>query len=397
MDRYNRRSRLTRRTFGALTAGGIAAALIPSVIAQSTTAPTKKRSSPRTRRPRIARNPTQAELEAKVAPQLPTSPADQKHAQEIALAVKALVLKGLLNRVDARRYPIPTDRNSPETLVAQSLRQVPNRVFQRIRPRLADQRLLARLDPGLSRIRFTEPRLELLRNRQFIRPDLSNFYVPPPPGPVFPLAGGWDPGPQQPPTDLSALEPPAYNNIIAELISLRCITETSGPGSDEIILGAIVVGADGRPTAFPAFVANGNDGFDDGTWVSYGAQPMAYLPLNVTPGYPKDLYICWTLVESDSDDQEVADGVNIALNAVAAGVGVFNVGAGAVIAIIANAINGIVGLFIDEDPFPPMTVPIRLSNLTQFGNTGVSEVFKTDQIKQDDGAYSVYYRWKLTS
>lgn len=199
------------------------------------------------------------------------------------------------------------------------------------------------------------------------------------------------PAPPQP----QALKASNFKGLLLILRKLHAMDETNPEGGDDdMILGGIRVGASGNVAVIPGFFA-GN--FDDGDVQNFGALPLGRYSLLSTPGYPKCFYAIFTLVESDSDDQEVADTLTTALNVVAKVAGTWNAAVGIVVAAIGTLLSVILGGVIDEDWFPPYGIELCLTGPNQWGPAGKSKNLLTPGISGHGGTYRIGYRWQLVA
>lgn len=313
-------------------------------------------------------------------------PADERaEAEEAAAAASALVLKALLHRTEPETYPLPRDADSPEAAAVAALAKIDDRTFARMAPRVralaADQARLARVLAPLGRkVDFKRPSLELERIRPAAR--LKKIVR------VSVGAVEEEPTASRP---VVVSRPAKYKRMDFVLRAVHCRRETSGGGSDEIVLGAVLVGASGNTKVVPAQVIGD---FDDGTYVSTGNLPLGQFSLRTTDGYPKTMYCILQLVESDSDDAEVAQALTEALSAIAtiAVSAVATPAAGAIAGALVNTIGAFIGIFISEDAFVPYGVMMRLDSEDEYGADGVSGKLHTDDIRGHGGAYRIGYR-----
>jgi hypothetical protein len=137
------------------------------------------------------------------------------------------------------------------------------------------------------------------------------------------------------------------------LRAVHCVRETSGGGSDEIVLGAVLVGASGNTKVVPAQVIGDFDDDGDGAaYVSTGDLPLGQFSLRTTNGYPKTMYCILQLVESDQDDADAAQGLTDALSVIVtiAVSALATPAAGAAAGAVVTAVGALIALFISDDP-----------------------------------------------
>lgn len=304
-------------------------------------------------------------------------PEERERAQEIGAAVNALALKGMLNRMDPKKYPVPSDSSSIEAKAAELAKSFSPSVFERLRPRLekavAEPARLSRMLGRLDKVDFQKADLTADFKSLSVKPALK-----------APRAG-----------EESVLRSGStYNRLQLVLRHLRCVDETNPEGGDDdMILGGVLIGASGNVKVPKAFVAGH---FDDGDLQDFGELYFGQYNINSTNGYPKSFYCIFKLVESDSDDKEVAEQLTATLSFVANVILSAFVGplvgqtAGAVISSVGGFLSGL----IDEDEFPPYGVRLTMSNNNPFGGP-VSSYRRTGNIRAHGGEYRIGYRWVL--
>lgn len=296
------------------------------------------------------------------------SEAERREAGKIARGLTAAVVKGLLHRADPRAFAISADVDTLENQAAAAVRGIDAQTFEQMRPKL--QQLAA--DPVRVQKLTGVTAQELKKSNAII------FKAAAPQGAV-PRSGS---------------APQKYKRLDLNLRALHCVDETNPEsGTDDMVLGAMRIGASGNVDYTKAIVAGE---FDDGQRREYGELPFGSVSLRTTPGYPKTFYWIFQLVESDSDDAEVAAGITSALRTVVTMVAGM-VGGASVAAIagaVVEAIGSIIGLFIDDDVFSPYGVAIKLNSENDFGADGITDQH-TGNISAHGGTYRIGYRLRL--
>lgn len=295
--------------------------------------------------------------------------AERREAKALATDVRAAIVKGLLHRGDSG-FALTGDVRGIETQAAVAVQAIDAGTFELIRPRLARAAASASAFE-----RLTGRSIEALR-----KPDAIT----------------WRPKVAKP-----ALTPPAqskYRRLDLNIRKLHCVDETgsSGPGewgADEMLLGAVRVGASGNVDYTKAIIAGD---YDDGTVRSFGELPFGSVSMRTTPGFPKTFYWVFQLVETDSDEGKTAKAITAALSTVVKVVGTAtgNAPAGVVAGAVLDAIGGLIDVLVDEDHFSPFGVAIRLDGDQQFGSDGVQDEH-TGNISAHQGTYRIGYRLRL--
>lgn len=312
------------------------------------------------------------------------SPDVKRRAVAAATVSREILLRALVHRLAPDRFPVSADHASFEVFASRLVSEMGSDTFNRLRPTLER---MADSEAERAAVLRTAPTFHLKRPIEnaalasLLKLDISKL-VPPTEKPIFKI----------PPK----ATPPKFNRAFLNLRRLQCLDETNPEGgADDMILGGVLIGPSGTATAVKSFVAGE---FDDGTVWDYGVIPLGALKLDTTAEYPKNMYCVFHLVESDSDDQEVADAVSgvctiAATFCTAIGQGL----AAAAFAAAAGIIDTFASLFIDEDHFPPYGIQMRLDSENEFGPDGVDKNRRTGSIKGHGGTYRVGYRWELAA
>lgn len=301
--------------------------------------------------------------------------AERREAGRIAKGLTAAVVKGLLHRVDPKAFAVSSDVDTLENQAAAAVRGIDARTFEQMRPKL--QQLAA----DTARVqKITGVAMPELKKSNAIIFKPANA-----PQGAVPRSGS---------------APQKYKRLDLNLRKLHCVDETNGgvfspeDGTDDMVLGAIRIGAGGNVDYSKAIVAG--EFARDNTYRNFGELPFGSVSLRTTPGYPKTFYWIFQLVESDSDDAEVAAGITQALRTVVTMVAgmVGGAGVGAIAGAVVDAIGAIIGLFIDDDVFSPYGVAIKLNSENDLGSDGVHDAH-TGNISAHGGTYRIGYRLRL--
>ena len=303
---------------------------------------------------------------------LDSLPTDERaQAVRIGKTLTATAVKGLLHRLDPSGFALDGDVTGIETPGAVAAQQIDAPIFERMKPRLVQLRGDGERFTGLTGLTIDQ----LKRPGAVKAPRGAAPGAPPPP-------------PPSPPS------PPKYKALDLNLRGLHCVDETNPEsGTDDMVLGAMRVGASGNVGYTPAIVAGE---FNDNTYRYFGELPFGTVSLRSTNTWPKTFYWIFQLVESDSDDAEVAAGVTACFKYVATYVvGAFlGAGAGAIAGGIVTALGSLIGIFIDEDYFSPYGEAIKLNSENDYGADGIKD-WHTGYISAHGGTYVIGYRLRL--
>jgi hypothetical protein len=297
------------------------------------------------------------------------SAVEREQALEGAGAAGALLLKGLLHRADPKAFPVPRDPAAPEAVAARLARELTPRAFERVAPNL--ERVL-REPARLARIVGARRTVNL-------------------------RAASLDVAPRQLPASVTAsatTRGAKYRRVHLVLRAIHCkqIT-TPRDNPDEIVLGGVLIGAGGNVVAANSIVCGE---FSSGEYADFGEIYLGQYSLRSTSGYPKHMYCIFKLVESDSDDAEVARDLTSTISFLASTIlsAVASPLVGATAGAVLQAIGDFVSNLIDEDEFRPYGVRLTLASEDQFGGHDSGRL-ATGDITGHGGRYRVGYRWLL--
>ncbi|HEX8692898.1 MAG TPA: hypothetical protein VF746_10790 [Longimicrobium sp.] len=332
---------------------------------------------------------TRRKMDAREARELDATPAagftldelpraEREEGRRLAAAASALMLKGLLHRADPRGFPVAAGAQAPDAVAARLAAELDPAVFARVQPRLEralrEPKRLERILGPFAKVDLRRPELD---------PEVAKLVVRPRRGP-----GGADAGDAVP-------RGAKFTRAHLILRALHCVRETSGGGADEMILGGVLVGASGNVKAINSIVCGE---FDTGDYYDAGELFLGQYSLRTTAGYPKSLYAIFKLVESDSDDREVAQQLTATLSLLASTIlsALASPAVGGTVAAVMQAIGGFISDVIDEDEFPPYGIRLTLQSENQFGGP-VGPKERTNDIVGHGGKYRIGYRWVLNA
>lgn len=334
-----------------------------------------------------------------------------------------LIFNGLLHRLDRQAYPIARDATPLERSTAQALGELDEATFNRLLPGVS--RLLG---DAQQRKRFMGRHATVDVHRPDVGAQLRSRLRT---GTTLSLAKRLPPMPVPPPEDLRVLtrasktavkvatkkttggpavklaapQGPVYTQAMLMVRALHCLQTTSGWGDDDMVLGGVLLEVlDKGITAVPA------RSFVCGTFAknqrrSYGEKLFGVVSLRSKPQLPRTFFGCFVLVESDRDDQKVADGLSKAIGVVAGTVvSLFATPAvGLAVTAVIDAIGKFISLFISDDHFPPYEIRVRQDGSNDFWSTGNvrwkgpdSPDMRTEVITGHGGRYRIGYKWGLT-
>ena len=308
------------------------------------------------------------------------SPPQRQAAKAVARDVVAAAVKGALHAIDPARYPMEAAADSGDMRIARAIAALPPKALRRIRPRIVaigdGTRMPALLkDMDVQGFRKARPLLRPVERDGIDRPVIKvvDRDSDPPPVPA----------------------PPRYTKAILELRAIHCVQETGGGGADEIVFGGMLIGATGNSNPNDAFDAGD---FDSGTYADFGAKPIGRYNLKLIENYPGHLYAIFMLVESDSDDREVANALTTTMSVIAVVAAAYFSGglaAGAAYA-VAEAISGLIDSFFGPDALRHYGIRLTFENGDPFGGP-IGPKMRTGDITGEGAIYRVGYRWVLSA
>ncbi|MET7488524.1 hypothetical protein [Streptomyces sp. NPDC005538] len=206
----------------------------------------------------------------------------------------------------------------------------------------------------------------------------------------------------------AAAAPTALHKLELRIHSVKCVTETSELGSDEISLAGTSVDESGDALKISPFEVRS---FDDGDVKTY-TPPKQFHWFNLDEGgakYPKSYFV--TLVLAEIDFGGLADYVDQLLDMVrtkvaaylAAAVGVAIGASGGVLGIlIGMAVGAAVGWAFDQlkgvvedDVFEPVTLSTIIPSLTSRWDGKPESAAKSVEYRGFGGDYRVTYSWRM--
>jgi hypothetical protein len=316
---------------------------------------------------------------------------DRIAVNDAVATANALVLNALLHRFDPVAYPVGATASALEKAAVKHVAGLSPKTFSRLLPGIARV-----LGDARSRKRY----LRHLADIELNKADVSRRIAKGLKGKQVDLRVATLPrGEILARATAGTLN---WTELHLQVRAIHCVDETNPEiGSDDMVLGGALIGASGNVASARSFVAGE---FDDGTRISYGLKLFGVYNLKAKKDYPKTYYAVFQLVESDSDDKEVAEGLTKTVSFIASVV----VGAlatpavGAVAAAVVDAIGAFIGMFISDDHFPPWSAWVRQDGPTKFKTNGgvtwdgpESPNLRTEDIVGHGGRYRIGYRWAM--
>lgn len=305
--------------------------------------------------------------------------ADRKEALDMGMTIRAAVIKGLFHRLDGAAFAPESNVKSIEMAAALAIQKLEPAHFERMRPAVVKLR-----DDAARLGQLTGMTMQELLKAGAVK------------GPSLQATGakGAPAVAQAAMVQSAAAAAPKYKRLDLNLRAVHCVDETNPEiGSDSMVVGAVRVGASGNIGVTAAIPAGD---YDDGTRRSFGELPFGTVSLLTTKTWPKTFYWIFQLVESDSDDAEVANALtgflSVAASAVAGAFG--GKEASTIAAAIIDTLKNLIGIFIDDDYFPPYGVAIKLNSENEFGPGGIRDEH-TQNISDHGGSYRLGYRLRF--
>jgi hypothetical protein len=328
------------------------------------------------------------------------SPADRKAVDDAVAVTNTLLLNAMLHRFDKRAYPVGATAGALEKSLVKHVAALPEKAFARLVPGMAkltaDPAKRKRYLRHLSPIELNKPgvsrKITRLKKVKRAKPEPKVKISKPEP----------EPKTKRPTVRVTGSPELEWSALHFHVRALHCVNETDPEGgTDDMVVGGALIGAGGNVVPAKAFVGGE---FESGDLSSYGNMPFGVFSLKSKKDYPKTYYVIFQLVESDSDDKEVAAAITTTVRVVAATV-ISALASPAVAAIadaVIQAIGSFIGMFLDEDEFPPYALWLRQEGPTKFKTNGgvtwngpESPNLRTDDIRGHGGRYRIGYRWAL--
>lgn len=300
------------------------------------------------------------------------SPQAREGVRKAAEVAHAVMMKGLLNRLDPKAFPVNGGASSPVAKVAEMVRKGKPRGFANLRPLVESQRARA---AEFSRIVSSRPKLNVV---ELSTPGGKRRLRTPPDSPP-PIA--------------------AHSRLQLILRALHCVDETDPEGgSDEMVVGGVLIGASGRTNIANTIICTG---LDDDERLPFGPihQNFGIYNLNSKPTYPKFFGVVFKLIESDnSDDSDAAAGLEMVLSMAAhlaeAECQDLLIEIKSTFVSLQTALT--VDLFYGGTGFRPHVYGLRMMSANEFGGPE-SANFRTRDMKGEGGTYRIGYKWRLFS
>ena len=331
-------------------------------------------------------------------PERPTLSAEERASVAEAVAVtNALVFNALLHRFDPVAYPVNANASAAERELVKELKGLSQTTFSKLMPGIArlntDAARRKKFLGKLAAVDFHKgdvsrqitrvgglKRVSLGTMQRVVRPTLPRV--------VKKSAG-------------TAPHGPVYSEMQLLLRAVHCKVETSGGGSDEMVMGGMLIDPAGTVVPFKGFLLGD---FDTGDPVrGYGEHLLARAPLASKVTYPRTFFGIFLLVESDGDDRELAREMTKAAGTIANIVvsAFLTPAAGMAVEAVIGAIGAFFQLFLGDDHFPLWSSRLVQDGPTRFRHHGVtwdgadSPNLRTSNITGHGGAYVVGFKWSM--
>jgi hypothetical protein len=331
----------------------------------------------------------QAEFNAPVAEAFgldSLEPRERAEAEALSQRIAAVLIKSLLHRLDPAANPI-SDPTSLEGRLAAATLAVPPAAIARMAPGLralarSPQKLRQAMGGADLKLQDLQPvGLDQRLGLKLKPATLPRLTIKPRQAAPGTLRG----------TPRSAN---TFTRCHLLLRAIHCVRETQPAGTDEIIFGGLRIGSSGNVAVIRSFDAGD---FRTGTYASYGELFLGQYSLQTTAGFPKHLYAIFKLVESDSNDAEVARQLTDTLSFLASTIigAILGPATGVAVGAVLGSIGNLIANIIDEDELRPYGIRLTLNNQNQFGSDGVGPRVHTGDITGHGGRYRIGYRWVL--
>lgn len=332
----------------------------------------------------------------------------RKLISRVAREMELNIEKVAASHANPKEFPLPTDPNSTERILAARFNSLPKTVKDR-----SASKSMERLNaPSEARAkRFGDLAKVNLRSKESIGSQVREMPLPAGLKLTLNQVTGAGNGHS---ADAVLAQLPTLPNLEFRLHKVRCLDETGGffgerAGNDEMDLGGNAVDETGDTHIINKFRVGSN--FDDGEQVVF-SPPRQFTRFDLREGnaFPKSYFV--TMVLSEADQGGLSDFLNKLLTKVkekvtaaliAAFGTAFGVSGGPAGAVIGIAVGFVVGKVFDlikriweDDIFPPITAQISIPSLNarfQGGRTDSPEAIAT--FSGHDGKYQVTYDWRV--
>jgi hypothetical protein len=319
------------------------------------------------------------------------SPAELALVREVAGRAVAVLVKGLLHRLDARAFPVPRDVGSLEAHAAVHARRLRPATVERLVPRL--ERIAG--DPaGLARA------LHLPGPPDFGRPEAVAPPVPaaPPraaaPLPRHPAAPS---APAARPAGRRVARLPAFNVAHLALRAVHCARAgervvAAGGAGEGLVLGCTLVDGVGRPAGTQAHPLGA---LRPGERASFGEVPLGRVDLGARADR-RCAYAVLQALRAHGDDELAAAELRDRLAFAALLVAGLLPGPAST-AVVGDAVEltgDLLAVWLDDELLRPVGVPLALSGSDPFGGHRSGDLRAPDVTGRGD-VLRFGYRWRL--
>lgn len=295
---------------------------------------------------------------------------DRKAAEDGAEVIHALVMKGLLHRLDPKAFPV--DAASPEAPVAKEVQKIKPKPLAKLRALIESRR-----DQAAEFSRVVKSTRGLKLDGIASRDGETGL----------PASGTVPVG--------------AFSRLNLIVRALHCVDETNPEafGTDDMILGGMLIGASGNTKVARTIIRSG---FDDGDRVEFQSPQRDFgsYSLNTTPSFPKSFFAIFKLLESDGDDADVAAGLEFILR-LHSQVAEAQHPPSALLPSL-RAVQVYLSLWLSltkfydgGSDFLPFAVGLTMNSQNHFGGIESGNL-RTANINGHGGTYRIGYKWRLS-
>jgi len=292
---------------------------------------------------------------------------ERREARRAGEVSYALTMKALLHRLDPKAFPVGGDASPIEAKAAKMAKTIKPRAFAKLQPLIENRTHQA---AEFSRVIDSARGLNL----RGVVPRAAETELP---------AG-------------ATPQPRSFRNRLELFIRrLHCVDETNPEGgSDDMVLGGVLVGASGKTNVANTVIKTG---FDDGE-IKEINRTFGRYSLKSTSVFPKDFLAVFKLIESDSIEEIVAANLESTLKTLAFTAEILHTNAPPAQkpALVAQSVLTSVNLFYGTTHFPAKQVHVSLSGLV-LSHDNESGNLHTPDMRGHGGTYRIGYKWRFAS
>lgn len=290
---------------------------------------------------------------------------ERRQVQQDAEVVHALAMKALLSRLDAKALPA-SNGSSAEAKAALIVKAIKPKPFGKLVPLIESKKdQAAEFSRIASSARWLNPGADTQADNEI----------------EFPAG---------------SLPVSAQSRLNLIVRALHCVDETDPhSGTDDMILGGVLVGASGRTNIAHTIIQGG---FDSGVRKEFLSPQRDFgtYNLNSTSTYPKDFWAIFKLLESDSDNADVAMGLEMILRLYSQLAEAQHQSAPLNVRSYRVASTTLASLkeHYGVPDFQPRGIVVTLSSPNDVAGTNLK--LSTSNIKGLGGKYRIGYTWRLS-